>query len=82
MKWIGPANYAELFTDPLFWKSCLNTMIYGFGSTLLQNIFGLLVRVFVNKKFRGRNTLRVVLYMPIMISAFIMGQIIYVFCAV
>jgi len=79
MKWIGPANYAELFTDPLFWKSCLNTMIYGFGSTLLQNIFGLLAALFVNKKFRGRNTLRVVLYMPIMISAFIMGQIIYYF---
>lgn len=54
-------------------------MIYGFGSTLLQNIFGLLAALFVNKKFRGRNTLRVVLYMPIMISAFIMGQIIYYF---
>lgn len=79
MKWIGLENFTELFRDGLFWRSCLNTLIYGFGSTLLQNVGGLLIAMFVNKKFKGRNAVRVIVYMPIMISAFIMGQILYYF---
>lgn len=79
MKWIGLENFTELFQDSLFWRSCLNTLIYGFGSTLLQNVGGLLIAMFVNKKFKGRNAVRVIVYMPIMISAFIMGQILYYF---
>ena len=35
--------------------------------------------IFLNKKFKGRNALRTILYMPIMISPFIMGQIMYYF---
>ena len=57
----------------------MNTLIYGFGSTLLQNISGLAAALFLNKKFKGRNAVRVILYMPIMISGFIMGQILYFF---
>lgn len=54
-------------------------MLYGFGSTLLQNILGLLAALYVNKNFRGRNAMRVIMYMPIMISAFLMGKIMYYF---
>lgn len=79
MKWVGIENYVKLFRDKLFWQTCLNTMIYGFGSTILQNVGGLLAALFVNKKFKGRNAVRVIVYMPIMISAFIMGQILYYF---
>lgn len=79
MKWIGVDNFAKLFSDDMFWSSTLNTLIYGFGSTLLQNVSGLAAALFLNKKFKGRNGVRVILYMPIMISAFIMGQILYYF---
>lgn len=77
MHFIGWENYISLFTDKVFWKSTFNTFIYGFGSTLLQNIMGLSVAIFVNRKFRGRNLVRVILYMPIMISGVIMGAIQY-----
>jgi len=79
MNGIGIENFVKLFQDGLFWRSVINTMIYGFGSTLLQNVFGLLIALLVNKKFKGRNAVRVIVYMPIMISAFIMGQILYYF---
>ena len=49
-------------------------MIYGFGSTFFQNVCGLAAALFLNNKFKGRNGVRVILYMPIMISAFIMGR--------
>lgn len=79
MKWVGLVNFANALKDKLFWRSVGNTMIYGFGSTILQNVFGLLAALFLNKQFKGRNMVRVVIYMPIMISAFIMGQILYFF---
>ena len=79
MRWYGLKNFVNLFTDNLFWRATLNTMIYGFGSTFFQNICGLAAALFLNNKFKGRNGVRVILYMPIMISAFIMGQILYYF---
>lgn len=77
MKWIGFENYMTIFTDKVFRRSMMNTFIYGFGSTLLQNIAGLSAALFVNKQFRGRNFVRLILYMPIMISGVIMGAIQY-----
>lgn len=79
MRWNGLKNYTTILEDGIFWRTLGNTMIYGFGSMLLQNAAGLLAALFLNMKFRGRNALRVVVYMPIMISAFIMGQIIFYF---
>lgn len=79
MRWNGLKNYTAILEDGIFWRTLGNTMIYGFGSMLLQNAAGLLAALFLNMKFRGRNALRVVVYMPIMISAFIMGQIIFYF---
>ena len=79
MRFIGADNYIKAFTDKFFWSSLGNTLIYGFGSTLLQNVGGLAAALFLNKKFKGRNALRAILYMPIMISPFLMGQIMYYF---
>lgn len=77
MKFIGLENYISLFSDKVFWRSTVNTFVYGFGSTLLQNIVGLAAAIFVNKQFKGRNFVRLILYMPIMISGVIMGAIQY-----
>ena len=77
MKFIGLKHYRSLFSDKVFWRSTVNTFIYGFGSTLLQNIMGLSAAIFVNKEFKGRNFVRLILYMPIMISGVIMGAIQY-----
>lgn len=77
MNFTGLENYISLFTDEVFWRSTINTFVYGFGSTLLQNILGLSAALLVNRKFRGRNFVRAVLYMPIMISGIIMGAVMY-----
>jgi raffinose/stachyose/melibiose transport system permease protein len=77
MKFIGLQNYISIFSDRVFWRSTTNTFVYGFGSTFLQNIFGISAALFVNKQFKGRNFVRLILYMPIMISGVIMGAIQY-----
>ena len=79
MKFIGLENYVNIFKDKLFVRTMINTFVYGFGSTFLQNVLGLAAAIFVDRKFRGRNTVRAILYLPIMISGFLMGKIMYYF---
>lgn len=78
-KYVGFKNYLKLFTDSNFLTSFRNTIIYGFGSTLLQNLLGLAYAVFLNSKFKGHEIVRTFIYMPVMISSLIMGYIIYFF---
>jgi ABC-type sugar transport system permease subunit len=40
-KYIGGANYAHLFSDPVFWHSLANTAIYTFGSVVVASLLGL-----------------------------------------
>ena len=76
---IGLENYKAMFSDKRLLTAFINTLIYGFVSTVLQNIIGLGAALFVNSRFKGNNLIRVVIYMPIMISSLIMGYIMYFF---
>ena len=78
-KYIGIKNYLKLFKDSNFLISFRNTIIYGFGSTLLQNLLGLAYAVFLNSRFKGHSIVRTFIYMPVKISSLIMGYIIYFF---
>ena len=77
MKFVGLKNFKSLFKDRRILRTTINTLIYGIGSCFLQNIFGLLAALFVDRKFKGRDGVRAVIYMPIMISAFIFGEIMH-----
>ena len=76
---VGAGNYRRFFTDPNVLTAFLNTVVYGFGSTLLQNAFGLLIALLLNHKFRGRALCRAFVYLPVMIAPLIMGYIMYFF---
>lgn len=76
MKFVGLGNFKLLFKDNRLSRITTNTLIYGFGSCFLQNLFGLLAALFVDKQFKARNFIRAIIYMPIMISPFVMGMII------
>jgi len=75
--YIGWANYREFFSDQFIARTFRNTIIYGFGSTLFQNIIGLSLALFLDTKFRGRGLVRTICYLPVMISPLIMGYIIF-----
>lgn len=76
-KFIGFDNYIRLFKDPNIRTAFINTIIYGFGSTLLQNVIGIGYAVFLNDKFRGRSLARTIIYLPVMIAPLIMGYVMY-----
>lgn len=78
-KFVGLKNYARMLTDENVRTAFVNTIIYGFGSTLVQNVLGIAFAVLLNKKFRGRSLIRTVIYLQVMIAPLIMGYIMYFF---
>ncbi|MCP1111441.1 carbohydrate ABC transporter permease [Ohessyouella blattaphilus] len=75
--YVGAKNYLRLFQDKNVRTALINTLIYGIGSTFLQNVIGLLYAVFLDSKFRGRTFVRTIIYLPVMIAPLVMGYIMY-----
>lgn len=78
-KMVGLDNYVRLISDQNVHRAFINTIIYGVGSTLLQNVLGLGLALLLNQKFRGRAFTRTLVYLPVMIAPLIMGYIMYFF---
>lgn len=79
--YVGFAQYARLLKDSDTWLVVGNTLIYGIGSTIFQNILGLLYALLLNQSIRARAITRTIIYLPVIISPLIMGYIWYFFFA-
>lgn len=75
--YVGFDNYRKMVTDPQVWTSFRNTLIYGFGSTLIQTILGLALAMLLSSKFFFRSGARTVIYLPAMVAQLIIGYIWY-----
>lgn len=78
-KMVGISNYTRMLTDQNVHRALINTIIYGVGSTLLQNVLGLALALLLNQKFRGKSVIRTLVYLPVMIAPLIMGYVMYFF---
>jgi raffinose/stachyose/melibiose transport system permease protein len=75
--YVGLEKYHYMFTDMKTQRTIVNTLIYGLGSTLFQNIFGLAYALFLNTQLRGKRLVRTLVYFPVIISPLIMGYVFY-----
>ncbi|MFC0272608.1 carbohydrate ABC transporter permease [Metabacillus herbersteinensis] len=78
---VGFEQYSRLFTDPTTWLVLKNTLLYGIGSTILQNVLGLAYALLLNQSIRMKAITRTIIYLPVIISPLIMGYIWYFFFA-
>lgn len=76
---VGFSQYARMLQDPDTWLIVKNTLLYGLGSTLLQNIIGLGYALLLNQSIYFRTLTRTIIYLPVIISPLIMGYIWYFF---
>lgn len=76
-KYIGLKNYYDLFTSESVKIAFRNTLIYGFGSTIIQTILGLSFAMLLFKKFLLRTVTRTIIYIPAMVSQLVIGYIWY-----
>lgn len=79
--YVGFNQYTRMLKDPDTWLVVKNTLLYGIGSTVLQNVMGLGYALLLNQSIRLRNFTRTVVYLPVIISPLIMGYIFYFFFA-
>ena len=66
---IGIANFKELFSDPLFWKTLLNTVVYVFWKVPFNILISLILAVLINQQMYGRTFFRAILFLPIIASS-------------
>ncbi|WP_066051323.1 carbohydrate ABC transporter permease [Robertmurraya korlensis] len=79
--YVGFSQYTRMLKDPDTWLVVKNTLLYGVGSTILQNVIGLGYALLLNQSIHMRNFTRTVVYLPVIISPLIMGYIFYFFFA-
>ncbi len=60
----GLANYVEAFSDPLFWNALWRTLAWVIFGVGFQFIFGFILALLLNQKFRGRGPIRAVSMIP------------------
>ncbi|MGO6994206.1 carbohydrate ABC transporter permease [Rhizobium leguminosarum] len=68
-QFVGLANYSAIFTkDPVFWVAFRNTVIWTLMSLIFPPMIGLLLALSLNQKIFGRNGLRAIFYLPVIIA--------------
>ncbi|AZI59515.1 sugar ABC transporter permease [Nakamurella antarctica] len=65
---VGAANYVQLFTDPLFWRSTLNTVLFTIIVTPASMALGLGIAVLLNSVLPARGVFRSIMIAPMAIS--------------
>ena len=68
MKWVGLANFKNLFSDPQFWQTLSNTLIYTFFVVGLGIGLGLLVALYLRRHTKTNGFLQAVVFSPYVVS--------------
>ncbi len=74
---VGLDNFTRFFQDARAMGDIRTTLIFAGGSALLLNLMGLVYALLMEKPFHGRGAMRVIIYLPAIISPLIMGYIWY-----
>lgn len=76
-KFVGFSNYIDFFSDSRALGDIKTTVLFALGSALFLNLVGLAYALLMKNKFKYQGLVRVVIYLPSIISPLIMGYIWY-----
>jgi raffinose/stachyose/melibiose transport system permease protein len=65
---VGLDNFKRIFDDPALIGSLKNTLFLAFGFLVVTNVVGLLLALALNRTLKSRYLLRVLLFMPVVLS--------------
>ena len=75
VKFVGLANYKEIFTSARFGNALKNTIILTLFISLFENAFALALALIVDNVRWGKNFFRSAFYIPVLISGIVSGFI-------
>lgn len=73
IEFIGFGNYSQVFTDKVFLKSFLNTVIFVVLTTFFLNFFGFIGALIIDQKIPGTRFLKNAIFLPVLLSPVIIG---------
>lgn len=74
-KFVGLGNYAKVLSDPQFSNAIRNTAIWMVAALIVPVVGGLALALLLDTGVRGANLFKSVFYLPICLSAVVVGQI-------
>jgi len=72
-RYIGFEHYVEMWSDPNFWLSLVNTIEWTGWSVALQFALGLGLALLLNKPFFGRRVYQALIFLPWAVPTFLSG---------
>ncbi|MBB2923342.1 carbohydrate ABC transporter permease [Cellulomonas cellasea] len=70
---VGLKNYVTILTDPLFHEALLHNATIAVLSLVLQGPAALLVALLLNRRMKGQSLIRVLIFVPYVISEVVVG---------
>ena len=72
-RWVGVANYARIWDDPLYWSSLWRTLYFVAAFVAEATLVGLGMALVLNERFAGRPVMRSLLLIPWSLSRVVVG---------
>lgn len=72
-RWVGPKNYLQVFSDPLYWDSLWRTLYFVGAFVIEATLVGIGVALVLNERFPGRPLMRSLLLVPWSLSRIVVG---------
>ena len=73
--YVGFKNFLKIWSDPLFFGAIINTIIWIVVAIILPTFLGLILALLIDTSIKGAVVFKTVFYMPICLSAVVVGQI-------
>ena len=75
MQFVGLNNYKEIFSEPLFYKICWNTIVFAFSTSIFGVIIPLVLACILNSKIRGSEFYKTAYFLPFITPMIVIGVV-------
>lgn len=74
-KFVGLGNFVTILKDPIVWNSLRTTLSFVVFAVSIEFIFGFAIALLFNKEIPGRNIIRGILLIPMVLTPVVVGLI-------
>lgn len=75
IQFVGLANYREIFSEALFYKILLNTIVFALATSVLGVIIPLVLACILNSKVRGAEFYKTAYFLPFITPMIVIGMV-------
>lgn len=75
IQFVGLANYREIFSEALFFKILLNTVVFALATSVLGVIIPLVLACILNSKIRGAEFYKTAYFLPFITPMIVIGVV-------